>query len=44
MSIQEFWFCLVLLVKQITTTTDLVVTAVPEHGEMCDVGGGVELE
>eukprot|EP00752_Nemacystus_decipiens_P001936 g1865.t1 len=28
----------------VTTTTDLVVTAVPEHGEMCDVGDGIELE
>lgn len=39
-------FCrrLVLVAKQVTTTTDLVVTAVPEHGEMCDVGGGIELE
>lgn len=30
--------------RQVTTTSDLVVTAVPEHGETCDVGDGIELQ
>lgn len=35
---------LAVLAKQVTTTTDVVVTAVPEQGETCNIGDGIDLQ
>ncbi len=32
------------LSSKVTTTTDLVVVAVPEQGERCGLGNGIDLE
>lgn len=39
-----FFVRLIDIHQQVTTTSDVLITAIPEQGELCDLGDGIDVQ